>query len=343
MEDRLNRPSFTTGLPTPTKVSAPRSKFDAQVQAVLTKLLRFARDYVYEWKLTDARKEKVVQARADALVAAIQQSDAVVFVKPGGLCPFCNLATSIMLAEHKNAMQSFTLHVADLLAEDREALSDLLKMPLLTWPVIFFRGQMLPGGGEGLAKLQKQDGALVAALNAPRIDFSPPPIHVPKYPQPLLLHQAGGGAWTGCQQRIYGNVLRGIAVLQIALLWGAHELERNDHTLETIPILVFLAVDSLLFTLSGPTPWSPLGCLATLILWHRRGSVAPLLPYKVTFLGLYFLMNVSGLTCRLVDLANRAEAGGSGERVGGFCDLVNSDGLTWTMLTNSAALAIFRF
>ena len=67
-----------------------------------------------------------------------------------------------------------------------------------------------------------------AQLKAERQAFAPAAVHVSPHPRPLLLHQAGGGSWRGCQQRIYGNVLRGIAVLQICLLAAANELREVD-------------------------------------------------------------------------------------------------------------------
>mgnify|MGYP004405082775 CR=1 FL=1 len=121
--------------------------------------------------------------------------------------------------------------------------------------------------------------------------------------------------------------------------------------------------------LLGPTPWTPLGCISTLLLWSRRGTVAPLVPYKVTFGALYLLMNVVGLVCRFGDAAADAASGvtigASSNQTQGVCQLINADGLTLTyagesavgtgrsltkrralfhrMLTNSAALSIFRF
>ena len=77
---------------------------------------------------------------------------------------------------------------------------------------------------------------------------------------------------------------------------------------------------------AGPTPWSPLGCAATLLVWHRRGTVAPLLPYKVTFVGLYFLLNAGAIGCRLSELTTTGEYEPSA-----VCDLVRSDGRVDTL------------
>lgn len=315
-------------------------------------LARWLHQYVNEWRLVDEHNKHMLQKKSNALSALIERWDVVAFLKPGGLCPFCNLATSILRKVHADgSYPQFSLHVADLLSEDRDVLCAMLAQPVLTYPVIFIRGMHLEGGGETLARLHKEGGGaeLAAQLKAERQAFAPAAVHATPHPRPLLLHQAGGGSWRGCQQRIYGNVLRGIAVLQICLLAAANELHNRGQTMATVPLLALLFADALLFTLAGPTPWSPLGSLATLIVWRRRGSVAPLLPYKITFGGLYVVLNAAALACRLEaagrapasNLTTAASAGEAG--AGGFCTFISADGLVYTMLTNSAALAIFRF
>lgn len=326
-------------------------------------LARWLREYLSEWRVTDQHNSQQLQQTAARLAALVNHTDVVLFVKPGGLCPFCNLATSIFLKVHADAeYPSFDLHVADLLAEDRDVLCSMLSVPVLTYPVVFIKGARLEGGGEAVAKLHTDDGGagLAAALRSDQQPFVPAAVHAPSLRWPLLLHQAGGGSYRGCQQRIYGNVLRGIAVLQICLLAAANELQNRGMTMATVPLLALLCLDALLFTLSGPTPWSPLGNLSTLLVWRRRGSVAPLLPYKITFGGLYVLLNAAALACRLSSPEQQLQpaagnessssgAGGGSASSGtsgtdaGFCTFISADGLVYTMLTNSAALAIFRF
>lgn len=319
-------------------------------ESISRSVFRWLEEYLLEWQLTDARNTRKLHARIDALTQAVNHSDVVCFVKPGGLCPFCNLASRLLL-ETASAKEKppFTLHIADLFNEDREALRMMLDVPVLTWPAVFIRGVHLPGGGEAVARLHKA-GELVGRIGAARAEFAPTLVEPPVHPRPLLFHQAGGGSWRGCQTRIYGNVLRGIAVLQIALLLPAHELTQRGHPALAIPLLLLLAVDALLFCLAGPTPWSPLGNLATLVVWRRRGAVAPLGPYKVTVGGLYLLMNVAGVICRLppstatsgaIVVANTSAVSVDGDPL--VCALINSDGLVWSMVTNSCFLAIFRF
>ena len=327
------RVSFSAGVPLPSKAS---SRKPTRTELVSRSVGGWLREYLLEWQLTDARNVRLLQARANALAEAIEHSDAVVFVKPGGLCPFCNLASKALLEAAEDSR--FSLHVADLFNEDRDALREMLGMPVLTWPVCFFKGRFVEGGGEAIATLHKEGALIPRICEAERVAFAPLAVAPTPQSRPLLLHQAGGGPWRACQQRIYGNVLRVIALLQIALLLPAHELDRRGQTAAALPLLGLLCIDALLFVCAGPTPWSPLGCVATLLVWRRRGTVAPLLPYKVTFVGLYFLLNAGAIGCRLSELTT---AGDYEPSV--VCDLVRSDGLVWTMVTNSIWLAAFRF
>ncbi len=279
---------YSTGSPSPSKgtlTSKPPSSPGAhRLRAFGHALLHWVREYFLEWQLTDARTEEQSRARVSALTEAIAYSDVVLFVKPGGLCPFCNLAQRVFVeAIADESLPDFSLHVADLLAPEREALSAMLGLPLVTYPCVFIRGSMLPGGGEAVAELGKKPGGLAAALSAPPAKFEPlavaPRTH--RWP-PLFLQQAGGGRWLTWQSTIYGNVLRVIALLQICVLVPANELWNRGHTAAATPLLVLLAADALLFTLTGPTPLTPLGNVATFIVWKRRGSVAPLGPYKAS-------------------------------------------------------------
>ena len=114
------RVSFSAGVPLPSKAS---SKKPTRAELVSRSVGGWLREYLLEWQLTDARNVRVLQARANALAEAIEHSDAVVFVKPGGLCPFCNLASKVLLEAAEDSR--FSLHVADLFNEDRDALRDL--------------------------------------------------------------------------------------------------------------------------------------------------------------------------------------------------------------------------
>jgi hypothetical protein len=117
---------------------------------------------------------------------------------------------------------------------------------VLTWPLVFVRGAFLSGGGSAVARMH-EEGSIAQAAAAPRTAFAPLPVRVETQPRPLLLHHAGGGPWLGCQSRIYGNVLRGIAMLQVALLAAAYHLEQTGQAAAALPLLILLALDSLLF------------------------------------------------------------------------------------------------
>ena len=84
-----------------------------------------------------------------------------------------------------------------------------------------------------------------------------------------LLQPAGGGRVCTFQLRLYGNVLRGIALLQVLLLALCLALSRAGQTDAKDVLLVLLGVDCALFLALGPAPWTGLGCLSTLAVWHR--------------------------------------------------------------------------
>ena len=95
------------------------------------------------------------------------------------------------------------------------------------------------------------------------------------------------------------------------------------------PILAVLAVagvDALIFVLTGPTPFQPLGVLATYLTWNRRGVIASAVPYKVTF-AMYAVGGVLNMLC------NQGVA----------CPVSHGEGLATTLLINSTVLAVFRF
>ena len=171
------RVSFSAGVPLPSKAS---SKKPTRAELVSRSVGGWLREYLLEWQLTDARNVRLLQARANALAEAIEHSDAVVFVKPGGLCPFCNLASKALLEAAEDSR--FSLHVADLFNEDRDALREMLGMPVLTWPVCFFKGRFVEGGGEAIATLHKEGVLVPRICEAERVAFAP--LAVAPTPQP---------------------------------------------------------------------------------------------------------------------------------------------------------------
>ena len=277
----------------------------AAARAASKYLQRFGREYLLEWQVTDQRDEARLRATVDGIAAAVNGHDATVFVKPGGLCPFCNMTVSLLKAAQQpgGAAGEFSLHVADLLHEEREALKLALAHAaevgddggggagapkVLLYPVIYLRGVRLAGGYEEL-KRAHDSGGLGSLLRATPRPFDPilpaPPAKVATAREKLL-HQAGGDAWCTFHTYIYGNVLRLIALQQVALAGIALGLYHASLPLAAAVVLAALAADCAAFVLLGPTPYSPLGCAATLLVWRRRGAVASAMPYKVVF-GLY--------------------------------------------------------
>ena len=288
---------------------------------------RSLREYVLEWQPTDACTLDRLSAALQELASSVNSTDVVVLVKPGGLCPFCNRAVDLM-RQRRHEGETFSLAVADLLHDEREALklafADELLERVLTFPVIFVRGVRVGGGFVELEQMCA-DGRFGAAERTP---WTPPE----KLELPLassrsrLLQPAGGGRVCTFQLRVYGNVLRGIALLQVLLLALCLALSRAGQTDAKDVLLVLLGVDCALFLALGPAPWTGLGCLSTLAVWHRRGSVVPSLPYKLVF-AIYAFTIFSALV-----------PGASTPGCGLACD-----GTLVTALVNSSLLAVFRF
>jgi hypothetical protein len=207
----------------------------------------------------------------------------------------------------------------------------------VTYPAVFVHGAWLPGGYQELQKLHDNGGLHEILCDKQEFKAAVQPLaeeDIPKMPtKPQLCHQAGGGPWLTFQTRMYGNVLRGIAFLQLCVLVPAHLMNTDSMRNYSIPLLLVLFVDSFIFVVMGPTPIAPLGMLSTSIVWRRRGAIVPALPYKVTFL-FYVIASMACIVCPH-----------SGED-GSVCKLLNSfssDNLVYTLMVNSIYLTIFRF
>lgn len=297
---------------------------------------RWLANYALEWRLTDARQAARVEQVSGELAKVVNESDVACFAKPGGLCPFCTKATKLL--EEFQTECRFTLHVADLLGDERDALGFMLNdiqgsTVKLLFPVIFVCGEWLPGGFEELQQ-RRDDGRLRASLENVAADravvASLGRDKVPVLPaKPQLFHQAGGGPWLTIHSSMYGNVLRGIAFLQICLLVPAHLMDTDEMRDYSIPLLILVGVDALIFSLVGPAPFTPLGVLSTLLVWNRRGSIVPTWPYKLTFL-YYAVGAVGAIACEK----------GSEQSM---CKILGSDALVYSMMINSVYLCIFRF
>jgi len=187
---------------------------------------RFVHEYVREWQPTDERSVERLAEALKRLQAGVNGYDVSVFVKPGGLCPFCNMTLALLRREL--SAREFSLHEADLLHDEREALKVMVKDQLgervLTYPVIYIRGARLAGGYEELKALNDSPDGLTRALAAGRTIFEPPSKAAlldalpSKSERPKLLYQAGNKPWLTFQTLLFGNVLRLVALFQVVLL-----------------------------------------------------------------------------------------------------------------------------
>jgi len=296
-------------------------------------------NYLLEWRLSDARDKARMREASSRIAAITNESDVACFLKPGGLCPFCNLATTSLSDAQKQ--RSFTLHLADLMADDREVLSIMLEKLKgsrvdVTFPAIFVGGEWLPGGYQELKKEICSEAFFVrldGVASKHQIMMPLEAQDVPTLPtKPQLWHQAGGGPPLAFQTKVHTNVIRSIALLQVCLLLPVHAMldSKSENTHYTTPLLSILLCDALLNILVGPTPFSPLGILSTLLVWHRRGSVRSILPYKLTFL--LYVGGPLGLIACPRDGDN-----------GFACKVLGSKGIVMTMIMNSIYLSITCF
>ena len=106
---------------------------------------RFVLEYVREWQPADANATARVSEALKRLESSINNHDVALLEKPGGLCPFCNLANSLLRREQLS--RDFSLHVDVLLHDEREGLKAMRAEPgesesvVLTYPVIYIRGR----------------------------------------------------------------------------------------------------------------------------------------------------------------------------------------------------------
>ena len=139
---------------------------------------RFLLEYVREWQPADERSAARLSEALGRLSASINNHDVTLLEKPGGLCPFCNLASSLLRREQ--LARDFSLHVGDLLHDEREGLkamrdaSDELGEGVLTYPVIYVRGSRIAGGYTELKELADGVEGLGRALSRERTPFDPP-------------------------------------------------------------------------------------------------------------------------------------------------------------------------
>lgn len=92
---------------------------------------RFVHEYVREWQPTDERSVERLAEALKRLQAGVNGYDVSVFVKPGGLCPFCNMTLALLRREL--SAREFSLHEADLLHDEREALKVMVKDQVRPW------------------------------------------------------------------------------------------------------------------------------------------------------------------------------------------------------------------
>lgn len=216
--------------------------------------------------------------------------------QPGGLCPFCNMSVELAKQVAGEQRPELTCSTPNLFHDEREALKLALGIEgVLTFPVIFIRGHRIEGGYTELKAAHSNDG-LAELMSRTRVPFEPklPELARPGCQRPLLLHQAGGGAWFTYHMRLYGNVLRLTSLFHVGVFALARYLSSRAMPIASAAVLCALGIDCLGFVLFGPRCLS----MPESTLPRRPALLGPApgleralrhLPYAATRIALYFL------------------------------------------------------
>jgi len=176
--------------------------------------------------------------------------------------------------------------------EIKAALKQGLGLPMVSFPAIFVRGAYL-GSFE-----QLQDVISTNRLNdfliAPMCTF---PADARVMPDPVkLLVGPRGQRWFAFQLHVYGNFVRMLSLLHVALFAIMLAVASAAPGLAT-GMLWVVVVDLTIFALTGPTPLAPVCTLVTMFVWRFRGNAVTSLPYKA-IIGAAYIWNIANvLTC----------------------------------------------
>lgn len=234
--------------------------------------------------------------------------DAVLYVKPG--CGFCAAAETLLTNE---GISFKAIDGTDEAA--RLGLKQALRLPLLTFPVIFVKGTHI-GGSDQLHEL-RDSGRLDGYVKATKQPFPGTP---PEDPVKLTTGP-DSTPWYCFQTQVYGNVVRAASFVQVLLL-VLFQFTYQSTPVVAAAIMWLLLVDLSIFTLFGPTPIAPIWTLVTVLTWRFRGGAVSSWPYKLVFFGGYVVPFASGML---------------GDGVGGL------GGVAAGLAVNSTMLAILRF
>ena len=277
----------------------------ATKEPIINKVVGFAKsdvlDYLREYYdiiccAGTKNEEKVTQQAGilrASLVADINSHDMFLVLKPS--CPCCSAAQEVVSEEQGKTVFSMKTSDISLNAEDFPALKRALGRQNLTFPVIFIRGEYI-GGCDDLKKLIQQgsfNGKLLQpfhSFSGKQADASRLGVVSPCKPQDFV-GRSNGGEGTACTFQLKGhaNVIRVYAAFQVLFFALITSLRNTGHSMACVVLLMFLIVDTCIFVLLGPSPFSPIGNISTCIAWKWHGPPTTLIPYKVVF-GYYIII-----------------------------------------------------
>lgn len=248
----------------------------------------------------------------EAVRTAVDTHEVMLFIKEG--CGYCARAEGLL--RERNVVFA-TANGTD--AETKVELRRVLRLPLVTFPVIFVQGIHL-GGADQLTEAL-QSGLFDQVAASPRKPF---PEGVFEIPDPIrLLVGPRGQPWYHFQFHCYANYVRAISAVHVAIFAIALATSESDQFVG-LGLGWLLVVDMTMFTLLGPTPFAPLSTCVTLAIWPFRGPAVTSLPYKAV-IGVAYVASLTQLLTRgdLQSTAGRATLG--------------------SLLTNSLLLTFLRF
>lgn len=323
----------TSGLLHTAKGSPQKEGVDDQAQGrqpskcarVLERAQQDVRNYLREYMCCKDTQGDVEEA-TNAIIEQVSNFDIVMFKKEG--CGFCVRAKQLLVeqgyTEHASLTYKETLGTSPAL---RAALKSLTNVPAVTFPAIFLRGRFL-GGGDELHKAV-ETGSISSLLAEPTATLTPAgsvewSSLLKDTRRPQLFTVPRQGRWFYFHMYTYANLIRAISFLHViffSILIFLTQEGSPSSLLAAKVILWYLLIDTSLYVVFGPSPWSPLGVLTTVVCWSRRANSTSTIPYKVVFC-YYIYVFASALLNPTSKLTT---------------------GVFVSALVNSAALAILRF
>lgn len=294
---------------------------------------RAIKEYFLEFSNTDSLATELRTQAATQIINLVNDNSVVIFVLPGLVSAECSTAQQLLA----DRLQPEQLTVSDAFEYDIEALGIIvgpggpIDSSLRPLPAIF-------AGGRYVGSLQDLEQHLADSTLDDILAAEPELLSMPKEQllvsnsakESRLLHQAGGQPFWFFHFFMYGNVVRAVSFFHVLLSLACIICISQDQYSAAQGLATFMFFD-LVLLLWGPTPFSVLGVISTLLVWPRRGPVITSLPYKVIFL-FYAALLLGPITMQTKPFGSHDAP-----------DKMDSQGQFITIAINSTLLTVLRF